>query len=288
MYAAIDQIAGQDLSTAAVCTTLDISRSAYYAWRSGEPSSRKSRDEELTPLVRAIFWKHRRRYGARRIASELADLGQHLSPRRVAKLLKDQALRAIQPKSFVPKTTDSRHRLGYSPNLLLETPEPTRIDELWVGDITYVPLRGGSFCYLALLMDRFSRALVGWRLGQTMTDELSLGALRLAIGQRQPPAGLIHHTDRGGQYASVRYRDVLRRSEMRQSMSRAANCYDNAFMESCFGTVKTELEMTEYQNYQAARREITEYLHYYVHQRKHSALGYLTPTQFELPHRTKS
>ena len=295
MYAAIDQIAGRDLSTAAVCTTLNLSRSAYYAWRSGESSSRASRDEELAPLVRAIFWKHRRRYGTRRIASELLDLGQRLSPRRVARLLKNQGLRAIQPKSFVPKTTDSRHRLGYSPNLLLETPEPTGIDELWVGDITYVPLRGGSFCYLALLMDRFSRALVGWRLGETMTDELTLAALHLAIGQRQPPKGLIHHTDRGGQYASVRYRHVLRRSEMRQSRPprgggarRAANCYDNAFMESCFGTVKTELEMTEYQNYQAARREITEYLHYYLHQRKHSALGYFTPAQFKLLHRTKS
>jgi transposase InsO family protein len=288
MYAALDQIAGRDISTVAVCAVLGVSRSAYYAWRSGEPSSRASRAEELAPLIRAVFWKHRRRYGARRIASELADLGQRLSPRRVAKLLNIQGLRAIQPKSFVPKTTDSRHRLGYSPNLLLETPEPAGIDELWVGDITYVPLRGGSFCYLALLMDRFSRALVGWRLGETMTDELTLGALRLAIGQRQPPTGLIHHTDRGGQYASVRYRDVLRRSQIRQSMSRAANCYDNAFMESCFGTVKTELEMTEYQNYQAARREITEYLHYYLHQRKHSALGYLTPAQFELLHRTKS
>jgi len=240
MYAAIDQIAGRDLSTAAVCTTLDISRSAYYAWRSGGPSSRTARDEELSPLVRAVFWQHRRRYGARRIASELADKGQRTSPRRVAKLLKTQGLRAIQPKSFVPRTTDSRHRLGYSPNLLLETPEPTRCDELWVGDITYVPLRGGAFCYLALLMDRFSRALVGWRLGETMADELTWGALRLAIAQRQPPPGLIHHTDRGGQYASVRYRDVLRRAQIRQSMSRSANCYDNAFMESCFGTVKKD------------------------------------------------
>jgi len=288
VYAAIEQIADHELSTAVVCAVLDVSRSAYYAWQSGAASLRATRDEELAPLVRAVFWRHRRRYGARRIAAELADLGQRVSPRRVAKLLKIQGLKAIQPKSFVPKTTDSRHRLGYSPNLLLEASEPTRIDELWVGDITYVPLRGGSFCYLALLMDRFSRALVGWRLGETMTDELTLGALRLAITQRQPPAGLIHHTDRGGQYASVRYRVVLRRAQIRQSMSRAANCYDNAFMESCFGTIKTELEITEYHNYSAAHREITEYLHYYGRERKHSALDYLTPAQFELLHRTKS
>ena len=114
-----------------------------------------------------------------------------------------------------------------------------------------------------------------------MTDELTLAALRLAIAQRQPPAGLIHHTDRGGQYASVRYRHVLRRSEIRQSMSRAANCYDNAFMESCFGTIKTELEMTEYQNSRLARQDIASYLAYYNHDRRHSSLNYLTPAAFE-------
>lgn len=288
IYATIDQIAGPEISAAAVCATLGVSRSAYYAWRTDNVSARASLDDELAPLIRSIFWQHRRRYGTRRIVSELADQGQRLSRRRVAKLLKNQGLRAIQPKSFVPRTTDSRHALGYSPNLLLEAADPVGINELWVGDITYVPLRSGAFCYLALLMDRFSRALTGWRLGETMTDELTLATLRQAIQQRQPPRGLIHHTDRGGQYASARYRAVLRRAEIRQSMSRAANCYDNAFIESCFGTIKTELEMTEYQNYAAARREISEYLHYYVRQRKHSALGYLAPAQFEELSQTKS
>jgi putative transposase len=268
-------------STAAVCAVLDVSRSAYYAWRDGEPSQRAHEEAVLTPLVRAVFWKHQRRYGARRIADELADLGEVCSPRRVGKILKNQGLRAIQPKSFVPKTTDSRHQLGYSPNLILDTPDPSGVNQLWVGDITYVPLSGGVFCYLATLMDRYSRDIVGWELAETMTDALTLAALQMAIRDRQPPAQLVHHTDRGGQYASARYRAVLRRAGMRQSMSRAANCYDNAFMESCFGTFKTELQMTEYDTQQAARREIAAYIDYYRTDRKHSALGYLTPKQFE-------
>jgi transposase InsO family protein len=283
MYAALHEIthAGKFAATA-VCDALDISRAGYYAWRQGMPSARAQRDAELTPLVRALFWKHRRRYGARRIAAELTDLGEVCSPRRVAKIMKSQGLRAIQPKSFVPKTTNSRHRLGYSPNLLLDAPAPTSINQLWVGDITYVPLVGGSFCYLALLMDRYSRYVVGWRLDDTMTDLLVLAALRMAIHARQPPAGLIHHTDRGGQYASARYRGLLRRADFRQSMNRADNCYDNAFMESCFGTIKTELEMTEYDHQRTAQREIGDYLAYYNTERKHSTLGYLNPTQFEL------
>jgi putative transposase len=270
-----------ELSAAAACQVLEVSRSAYYAWRDGEPSQRAHQEAALTPLVRAVFWKHRRRYGARRIAAELADLGERCSPRRVGNIMKSQGLRAMQPKSFVPKTTDSRHHLGYSPNLILDTPEPCGVNQLWVGDITYVPLCGGGFCYLAALMDRYSRDIVGWELAETMTDELTLAALRMAIRVRQSPAGLVHHTDRGGQYASVRYRAVLRRAGMVQSMSRAGNCYDNAFMESCFGTFKTELEMTEYDNHRAARRQIAEYIDYYRTDRKHSALGYLTPKQFE-------
>jgi transposase InsO family protein len=165
--------------------------------------------------------------------------------------------------------------------LLLEEPEPTTINQLWVGDISYISLRGGVFCFLAMLMDRFSRRIVSWQLEKSMDESLVLPVLLRAIGQRQASPGLIHHTDRGGQYGGHRYRAVLGRAEFRQSMSRPDNCYDNAFMDSCFGTLKTELEMTEYDHQRTARRIIGDYISYYNLERKHSALGYLTPHQFE-------
>ena len=263
------------------CQILEVSRSAFYAWRQAEPTSREERDLNLLPLVRTIFQQHRRRYGARRIVEELRDGGHTCGRHRATRLLKIQGLRAIQPKSFKPRTTESRHRLGYSPNLLLESTEPRAVNRLWVGDITYVPLVGGLFSYLAILMDRFSRRIVGWKLGQDMTESLVLETLTMSIRVRNPGPRLIHHTDRGGQYAASKYRAVLRRAQMRQSMSRTGNCYDNAFMESCFGTIKTELEMTEYENADAALNVIRQYVAYYNLQRKHSAIGYLTPHKFE-------
>lgn len=282
VYAAVEGIAAtSDIAVALICEALDISRSAYYAWLTAEPSLRARELDELTPLIVAIFCRHRRRYGARRIAEELKDRSIVCSARRVAKVLKLQGLRAIQPKSFVPKTTESRHGLGYSPNLLLEAAEPTRVDELWVGDITYLPLRSGGFCYLAGLMDRYSRDIVGWSVEPTMTESLTLAVLTQAIRGRQPKAGLIHHSDRGGQYAGARYRATLRRAAMTQSMSRADNCYDNAFMESCWGTFKRELEIADYESVATARKTIAEYVRYYRFERKHSSLGYLTPHQFE-------
>jgi putative transposase len=278
----ITQLVQEGFPTALVCQTLGVSRAGYYAQGQGGVGLRDQQDARLQPLVQQIFWEHKRRYGARRIAAELTARGEACGPGRVARLLKQLGLQAIQPRSFRPRTTQSRHPLGYSPNLLLEAAPPTGINQVWVGDISFVPLAGSRFAYLALLMDRYSRRIVGWQLDEHMEEALVLAALREAIGQRQPTPGLIHHTDRGGQYAGGEYRGVLARARMRQSMSRPDNCYDNAFMESCFGTIKTELEMEVYANMQAAYEEIHDYLGYYDTKRRHSSLDYLTPREFEL------
>ena len=264
-----------------LCETLNVSRSAYYVWRENGVSERTRDDNRLRPMIRGIFWEHRRRYGARRIAIELAARHEPCSRRRVGRLMEEMGLVAIQPRSFKPRTTDSRHALGYSPNLLIDAVPPDGINQLWVGDITYVPILDGDFLYLAMLMDRYSRRIAGWDLQDHMRESLVLGALRAAIAVRRPRPGLIHHSDRGGQYAGAEYRRMLARAGMPQSMSRADNCYDNAFMESCFGTLKTELEMKPYSHADVARTEIPEYIRYYNTRRRHSALDYLTPEAYE-------
>ncbi len=271
----------QGFPVAALCHTLQVSRSGYYAWKQGCRSSRAEENRRLMPRIRSVFREHKRRYGARRIARELSSRGTCCGTRRVGRLMRAMELVAIQPKSFRPRTTDSRHRLGYSPNLLLDSPPPCGVHRVWVGDITYVPLNGNGFLYLAMLMDLYSRRIVGWELQSNMKEPLVLAALRSGIAFRQPGVDLIHHTDRGGQYAGKEYRRVLERARMRQSMSRADNCYDNAFMESCFGTIKRELEMERYENEAIARKEISGYIRYYNTRRRHSALGYLTPEEFE-------
>jgi putative transposase len=281
MYAAMSDLREQGFPVAALCQTLGVSRSGYYAWKQGCRSNRAEEDRRLMPRIRSVFREHKRRYGARRIAHELSSGETCCGSRRVGRLMREMELVAIQPKSFQPRTTDSRHRLGYSPNLLLDSPPPCGVNRVWVGDITYVPLKGNGFLYLAMLMDLYSRQVVGWELQTNMKEPLVLAALRSAITSRQPDVELIHHTDRGGQYAGRKYRGVLERARMQQSMSRADNCYDNAFMESCFGTMKRELEMEGYENEPIARKEIFGYIRYYNTRRRHSALGYLTPEEFE-------
>ena len=277
----IARLQQEGFATATLCEVLGAHRSRYYAWQRGSHGCRALEDAELKPVIRDIFWEHKRRYGARRIARELSSREVRCGVGRVARLLREMDLHAIQPRSYRPRTTDSRHCLGYSPNLLLECPPPDGINQVWVGDISYVPLLAGNFLYLAMLVDLYSRRIVAWELRDHMKEALVLAALREAIALRGPRAGLIHHTDRGGQYAGKKYRGVLQRAEICQSMSRAESCYDNAFMESCFGTIKTELEMECYENERLARTEIRAYVRYYNTRRRHSSLDYRTPEEFE-------
>lgn len=264
-----------------LCEVLEVSRSAYYHWLNNEPNLYQEQDRKLQPMVQNIFNEHRRRYGARRVARELQARGESCSRSKARKIMDQMGLIAIQPRSFKPRTTLSKHTLGYNPNLLLEGVKVDDVNRVWVGDITYVSLPN-KFAYLALLLDLFSRRVVGWSLDIRMEATLVITTLRNAIKGRQPPPGLIHHTDRGGQYAATEYRRILARADMKQSMSRAGDCYDNAFMESCFGTIKTELEMTRYHSLEEALAEIQEYINYYNTLRRHSSIDYLSPVSFEL------
>lgn len=276
----IGVLSQEDFEVSHLCEVLEVSRSAYYDWKTASPNLYEQQDGRLGPMVMDVFHQHRRRYGARRISRELQERGEPCSRSKVRKIMDQMNLVAIGPKSFKPRTTESKHTLGYSPNLLLEGVHVDRLNQVWVGDITYVALQN-KFTYLAMLMDLFSRKIVGWSLDLNMEAPLVIQALKIAIGQRQPAVGLIHHTDRGGQYAANEYRRLLVHSGMQQSMSRAGDCYDNAFMESCFGTIKTELEMSTYHSYEEARQEIQEYINYYNAMRRHSSIDYLSPNRFE-------
>lgn len=264
-----------------VCEFLGIARSPFQRWKQLELSPLEQEDKAVLPLIVKSFHAHRRRYGTRRIMEDLRDQDLYLGRRRIAKLMKIAGLCAIQPRSFKPRTTESRHRLGYNDNLIMNLKDLSGPNHLWVGDITYISISEIGYGYLAALMDRFSRRLVGWRLGVDMTEQIVIDSLRMAIRNRKPKPGTIHHSDRGGQYAGKAYRRIISRAGFKQSMSRAGDCYDNAFMESCFGTIKTELEMTEYKNYDEALADIRDYISYYNFDRKHSALNYQSPAQFE-------
>lgn len=236
------------------------------------------------------FRQHKRRYGSRRICKDIEQKGGKVSRYKTGKVLRQYGLKAIQPRSFVPKTTESRHPYPISPNLLLERSLPKVTNEVWVGDITYIPLAGGLWGYLAVWMDLFSRKIIGWQLKDHMKEELVVEAFKKARNARHISKGLIVHSDRGGQYAGNHFRGIIDGQEILQSMSRADNPYDNAFMESCFSRFKAELlEDGIFETIEDARIEIFEYIEmYYNPIRLHSSLGYKNPTQFEQEWEQKS
>jgi putative transposase len=237
----------------------------------------------LSEKVKEVFEEHRSRYGAVRISKELQAQGIRIGRHQTQTLMKKQSLVAIQPKSFVPKTTNSNHNLGRSPNLLLNRPVPNQPNEVFVGDITYIALVDGSWLYLATWQDMFSRRIVGWDLADNMRSTLIINALNKAIKQRELPNGLIIHSDGGGQYASDDFRNLLKKHKYLQSMTRKDNHYDNAMGESFFSRFKAELiQKGAFLNFDDAYTEIFEYIEgYYNRKRRHSGINYEIPDKFE-------
>ena len=265
---------------------MKVSLSAFYAYRRGATYRKTKRQAELDERVRTCFYFHRRRYGSRRIAAAL-ETGRG----GVRAAMRRENLRAIAPRRFKPKTTDSNHDSRVSPNLLKESDNaPTGAGEVIVGDITYLRLRDGSFCYLAVFQDKYTRRIVGWALSARMTVQLVIDAFQMARRRALLKRGAIVHTDRGSQYAAVEFRRLLYIYGFRQSMSAKGNCYDNAQAESFFSRFKAELiEDGVFDELEDARTETFSFIDgYYNRIRLHSGLGYKSPLEFEKELRIKN
>jgi len=272
----------QEFEITAMCRVLQVSRSGYYAWRKRPVSEREMANQKLTAQIKEIHQDSRQTYGSPRIHAELASQGVKCGHNRVARLMGQAELRAKQKRKFKVTTTDSAHDYPVAPNLLNQDFQAGRPNETWLADITYIATAEG-WLYLAVVMDLYSRRIVGWAMDDSLERWLPLAALQMALETRQPPPGLLHHSDRGSQYASDDYQAVLTKYQMQGSMSRAGNCYDNAPLESFFGTLKTELvHHRHYATRAEAKTDIFEYIEvFYNRYRRHSALDNLCPAVFE-------
>ena len=259
---------------------LKVSRSGYYAWKVRRPSIRQKANEELLSHIRQVHETSRRLYGSPRIAVELNEEGLRCGKNRVARLMRDNAIRAEVKKRRFRRTTDSRHSYPLATNLLVGSKQT---EGVWASDMTFIPT-GEGWLYVAAVMNVDSRRIIGLSMSDKISQELASAALKDALDRQQPPEGLIHHSDRGRQYASYAYQELLKEHGITQSMSRSGNCYDNAYMESFFGTLKTELVHGErYRSRLEARLSIFEYVEvFYNRRRRHSALGYRSPEQYEM------
>lgn len=262
-----------------ICRTPGVPRSSHY--HAAEPTPAAQADAKLGEHVAAVFRIHRRRYGCRRIWKDLQAAGHTCAPDRVRRLMRERVLQALAPRTFVPRTSDGRADAP-SPNLLAGQPAPPRPNEVWAGDITFIPVQDG-WLYLAVVIDLCSRRIVGWALADNLRAGLVTTALRRALASRRGTRGLIFHSDRGSQYGSRAFRRVLSDHGLRQSMSARANPYHNAWSESVIGRLKTELlQGGTFMNEADARTELFAYIEsYYNTQRRHSSLNYLSPASFE-------
>ena len=265
-----------------LCRVLQVSRAGFYAWHQRAPALHTQADERLGLEIAAIHAASRRRYGSPRVHAELGARGHRISRKRVARLMRQRGLAGRRRRRF-RATTDSRHTLPVAPNVLDRQFVQPAPDVAWVTDITYI-LTGEGWLYLAVILDLWSRLVVGWAVSERITRELTLSALDMALVRRRGPLhGLVHHSDRGSQYASGDYQAVLTAEGIVCSMSRRGNCWDNAVAESFFATLKVELvHDASWATRQAAGTELFEYIEvFYNGQRRHSSLGYLSPRAFE-------
>jgi putative transposase len=264
-----------------MCATLEVSPAGYYAWLVRPPSFQEQRREALLVLIQGVHAAVKQRYGSPRIHAELAARGEACSVNTVAKLMRDNDIRAKSARKF-RCTTDSNHPLPVAANVLARQFDPEGPNESWVADITYVPTREG-WLYLAVVEDLYSRKVVGWSMAATLESRLVVDALEMAVQRRLPDEGLVAHSDRGSQYASDHYQSLLGKHGITCSMSGVAQCWDNAPAESFFASLKKELVHHEdYQTREEARASIFEYIEvFYNNQRLHSSLGYLTPAAYE-------
>jgi transposase InsO family protein len=271
-----------DFPVAFACRVLGVSRSGYYQWLKEPTSNRCRSDEQLATTIRDIHAEHKGRYGSPRIHQELRARGERVGRKRVARLMTNQGLRGRAPKRF-RRTTDSRHDHPIAPNILARNFTAEEPNQAWVGDITYVPTREG-WLYLAVLLDLFSRRVVGWATSDTIDTLLALSALNMALSQRQPSSNLVHHTDRDCRYASAEYRRALAAAGITASMSRRGDCWDNAVAESFFATLEKELLDGNLLVSRAhAANAIADYIeNYYNAHRLHSSLDYVSPVEYEL------
>ena len=266
-----------------MCRVLKVTRSGFYAWLKREPSARQLRREKLLTRIRVAHAENRELYGSPRVHRALLIEGEIVSRNTVAKLMRAAKIRARMRRRYVPRTTDSTHRQPIADNVLDRDFAAESPDRKWVADITYVPT-GEGWLYLAAVLDCFSRKIVGWSMADHMETDLVAGALTMALQHRRPDGGkLLHHSDRGVQYASDDYQHLLTRHGITCSMSGRGDCYDNAMMESFWATLKTELiHHQKYATREQARQSIFEYVEvFYNRQRLHSSLGYKSPESFE-------
>jgi putative transposase len=265
-----------------LCETLEVSPAGYYAWRQRPASEFQQRRDALVVEIRAIHAEFKARYGSPRIQKELVARGQGCCVNTVAKLMRDNDIQAKTARKFRVTTTDSNHDLPVADNILDRQFNPSEANETWVADITYIPTLEG-FLYLAAVEDLYSRRIVGWSMDDNMESRLVVDALEMAVQRRLPDEKLLAHSDRGSQYASAHYQRLLGRHGITCSMSRRADCWDNAPMESFFASLKKELvHDARFATRAEARAAIFEYIEvFYNRQRRHSSLGYVSPAEYE-------